>query len=110
MHHNGKDDINRAMEKAQELFREGWRHLDRATEEARQHGQEALEQARVRGRAVWEEARAVGTRHWRDMRDRGEDFLEDSERLVRKNPGQAVGFSLVAGMIIGALLFGRRRD
>lgn len=101
---NGHDEWKAAMEKAQELLEEGRREMAKATEMAREKGQDAWEAARKRSQETWDEVRASGLNAWDDVKDKSEEVWEDAEKLIRKHPSRAIGFSLLVGVLIGALL------
>jgi ElaB/YqjD/DUF883 family membrane-anchored ribosome-binding protein len=46
----------------------------------------------------------------KDVRGQGEAAWEDTQKLVRKYPGKAIGLALLAGTVIGALLAFRSDD
>lgn len=117
---NGKENWAQAIEKARELFNEGWTELSKASEqakakgtdawaEAQKKGTEAWAHAKARGMESWEDAREAGREAVREARERGEEAIEDAEKLVKKYPARAVGLSVLVGVMVG-LLLSRDRD
>jgi ElaB/YqjD/DUF883 family membrane-anchored ribosome-binding protein len=117
---NGKEKWADAIERARELFNQGWKELGDAAELAKEKGEDAFEEAQKRGREVWTNARARGMETWvdakerglesfHDAQDRGEELVKDAEKLVRKHPSKAIGLSVLVGLFIGALM-SRDRD
>jgi ElaB/YqjD/DUF883 family membrane-anchored ribosome-binding protein len=101
---NGKEEWKAAVEKAQELLEQGREEMARATQLAKEKGQEAWEAAREKARDAWDETRAKGLNAWDDVRDRGEEAWDDAEKMIKKYPSRAIGLSILAGILIGALL------
>jgi ElaB/YqjD/DUF883 family membrane-anchored ribosome-binding protein len=97
------------IEKARALLEEGRKEMARAADMAREKGHEALESARMKSKEAWDAVRAKGLHAVDDLKDKSEEVWEDTEKLVKKHPGRAIGISLVAGIVIGFLL-SRDRD
>jgi ElaB/YqjD/DUF883 family membrane-anchored ribosome-binding protein len=106
---NGHDEWTSAMDKAQEMLEEGRKEMARAAAMAKEKGQDAWEAAQKKGREAWDEVRAKSAQALEDAKDKGEEAWEDAERLVKKHPTKAIGFALLAGIVVGALLT-RDRD
>src|SRR5438552_11317205 len=101
---NGHDEWKAAIEKAQEMLEEGRKEMAKAAEMAKAKGEEAWQAARKQSREAWDDARAASLNTLDDVRDKGEEIWEDAEKLVKKNPGRAIGLTLLVGVVIGALL------
>lgn len=97
------------IEKARELLEAGRKEMARAAEMAREKGAEAMETARQKSQEAWDSVRSRGMNALDDVKERSEEVWEDTERLVKKHPGRAIGVSLIAGILIGILLT-RDRD
>lgn len=106
---NGKEEWHDTLEKARNLIEEGRKEMAKATEQARERGEEAWRTARKKSREAWETMEAAGANAWEDVRDKGEEAWEDAEKLIRKYPSRAIGLTLLAGIIVGALI-SRDRD
>jgi ElaB/YqjD/DUF883 family membrane-anchored ribosome-binding protein len=57
-----------------------------------------------RGEELLAEVRQKGEQILKEVRHTGEDLWQDAEQAIRKAPGRAIGFTLLAGVIIGILL------
>src|SRR5688500_1888952 len=99
---NGKDKWAEGIEKARDLFNQGWKELSKAAEDAKEKGEDALQEAQRRGTEAWTHARAKGMESWVDAKersvdafyeaqDRSEELVKDAEKLVRKHPSKAIG-------------------
>ena len=117
---NGKEEWNGVVERAEEMIEEGRQEMIKAAELAKDKGEDAWEEAQSKARQSWKHARARGAELWddakergeklaRDARDYSEDFVEDLEKLVKKNPARSIGLTLLVGVVIGALI-SRDRD
>jgi len=117
---NGKEEWKSVMEKAEEMIEQGRKEMLKAADMAKDKGEDAWEEAQTQARQSWKHARARGAEFWDDAKDRGEklareardyseDFIEDLEKLVKKNPARSMGLTLLVGVVIGALL-SRDRD
>jgi ElaB/YqjD/DUF883 family membrane-anchored ribosome-binding protein len=76
---------------------------------AKAKGQDAWEAAQKKSRETWDDVRATGLSAMDDAREKGEELWGDTEKLVKKHPGRAIGLTLLVGVVIGALLT-RDRD
>jgi len=106
---NGKEEWSDTIEKARELLEEGRKEMARAAEMAREKGHDALDAARAKSKEAWESVRSKGLNAMDDIKDKSEEVWEDTEKLVKRHPGRALGISLMAGIVIGILLT-RDRD
>jgi ElaB/YqjD/DUF883 family membrane-anchored ribosome-binding protein len=120
MNNGNKDKWSEAIDRARDLFNQGWKELGSAAELAKEKGDDAWTEAQKRGRDAWVNAKAKGMENWIDLKERslegiddvqerGEELMRDAERLVRKHPSKAVGLMLLVGVFVGALM-SRDRD
>ncbi len=65
---------------------------------------DAMDEEISKIRDRFEDARERVTEQAEMAKEKGEELWEDALTFVRKHPGKAIGFSLLAGAVIGALL------
>lgn len=103
------EDWSDTIEKARALLEQGRREMARAAELARGKGADAIETARTKTKEAWESVREKGLNALDDAKDKSEEVWQDTEKLVKKHPGRALGVCLMAGIVIG-LILARDRD
>jgi len=95
---NTKHAAERKAEQASGLYDAAADQVTDLIDSVKEKGQEWVEGAKGRGQDLID-----------DVQGRGQDAWKDLKTWVRKNPGPAVGASLVAGAVLYALL-SRRQD
>lgn len=108
---NGMDTWKASIEMARDHFEQGFNDLGKAAQQAKSQGQDAWRMAREHMREAWHEARAKSGTTWDETRERGEELIESSRHYVAHNPLKAVGYSALAGLVLGLWLSsGRQRE
>jgi ElaB/YqjD/DUF883 family membrane-anchored ribosome-binding protein len=105
---NGKDTWKSTIELARDHFDKGFKELGKAAVQAKSQGRDSWLAARERLEEAWEDIRAKGLERLDQSRERGEAWVENSREYVSRNPMRAVGYSALAGLIIGLLMFSNR--
>jgi hypothetical protein len=85
--------------KVDSLLDQARRGIDRAAKEATSRSQEWWDDAKAKGQKLWGKTQVGGVEVW-----------EDSQSLIRKHPGKAVGLAFLAGAALTALIAFRNRD
>jgi ElaB/YqjD/DUF883 family membrane-anchored ribosome-binding protein len=65
---------------------------------------DVADSAREKGRETWEELRDQGRQALDYAQKNVRDTWDDTEKLVQKHPGKAVGLALMVGVAIGSVL------
>ncbi len=106
---NGQDTWKSSIEMARDHFNKGLKELGKAGQQAKSQGKVAWRSAQERMREAFEEVKVKGASTWDETRERGEEFIETSREYVASNPMKAIGYSALAGLVIGLLLFSDRK-
>jgi ElaB/YqjD/DUF883 family membrane-anchored ribosome-binding protein len=109
MAENGKEHLDAAIEKARDLFNQGKKELQRASEMAKDKGEDAWERVQERSEELLKTVRAAGLDRLDSVRENSEELVHDVQRMIKKYPSRAIGFSVLAGIFLGILL-SRDRD
>jgi ElaB/YqjD/DUF883 family membrane-anchored ribosome-binding protein len=79
---------------------------DKALERVR----EVADTAWDKGHETWKELRGQGQEVIDQAQKSAEELWDDTEKLVQKHPGKAVGIALLVGAALGSLLALRHND
>ena len=94
---NGKSAAEKGAHKAEEA-------IDQAADRAAG----IVNDLRSRGEALIEKVKDQGSDLWKEAQSRGESAMEDVTTLIRKYPAGAVACGLVAGLLLHAVLSGKK--
>jgi ElaB/YqjD/DUF883 family membrane-anchored ribosome-binding protein len=63
-----------------------------------------------KGRESLKDLRERGEESIQEIREQGEAIWDDTQKLVRKYPGKAIGLALLVGTVVGAFISLRSSD
>ncbi len=72
--------------------------------------EEALENTKEKGSEYWKMTKEKGQRLWNDTDSTRRQALGQIKGFIQKHPGQAVGYAVLLGVIVGAVFYPRGRD
>ncbi len=74
------------------------------------NAEEAIDFAKAKGNEAWENAKSKGESLWNSAQANSRKSWRWTKGFIHKNPGQAVGFAVLLGVVIGAFLKSNRRN
>jgi ElaB/YqjD/DUF883 family membrane-anchored ribosome-binding protein len=101
---NAEKKVNEGTDKLREGLEKARNQTIQTIEKEIGDSEESLENAKERGREVWENAKARGQELWGDVSFKTEEILSNAQSFVRRRPAQAIGISILVGLVLGALI------
>ena len=110
MTRNAEKKINETADKLREGVDKARRQGVEMVEKSFPNADEAIEKAKAKGEAIWEKAKTKGQDLLDDVESKGQETWGQVQSFVKKRPVQALGYALLVGVAIGALLIPKARD
>jgi len=70
---------------------------------------EAIESAKAKGNEYWEKLKTKSQSFLTDTQSGGRKTWRQTKSFIHKHPAQAVGYAMLLGVIVGALISPKRR-
>ena len=107
---NVEKKINETADKLQEGVEKARKQGVDLMEKSFPNADEAIEKAKARGEDVWQKAKTKGQDLWDDIESTSQKTWGRTKDFIQKRPAQALGYAVLFGLVIGALIYPKGRD